>query len=548
MTSQSQIAAKQARILPSVSQFGLRDNLINIYTGTPRSLIAMQINGAENTLLQVAVNPLLKRMIALLDRECPEDGSLLINSLKQFIGDPQPLCPTCKHISANLANPFYRLGSRLMRVDRTFMQKQFLNGQYGEAWLRGFGLMMKGIEKYGVRIPFTPAGPFEIVWNVTYRCNLKCKHCYENAGQDLEELSTDEAKQTLDTLSRISGIGLPALSFSGGEPLARKDFFELVAYAKKHIGYISIASNGTLITQDNAKRIKDAGVDYVEVSIDGATSSIHDEFRGVPGAFERAIKGVKNSLEAGIDTCIATVLHRDNLNELDKLLELTKQLGVRFMHFNYIPTGRAKTHIELDLTPDQRYHVLERIGKEIMSLYLKKKEEEHKFGVSNIVVDRFFSTCPQYASVTKHLSEKVGQKFMVQAHYAAKKGVENVANFLGGCGAGRLYCCLEPDGNIKPCVFLQANQETVLGNILRDNFEEIWDTNPLVWKLRTREQLQDYIVNGKPVGCATCPDKYICGGCRARSYSYFDGSVDAPDIGCIHNKPLWQKISKTKKR
>jgi radical SAM protein with 4Fe4S-binding SPASM domain len=428
------------------------------------------------------------------------------------------------------------------------MRSQFLNNQYGEAWLRGFGLMMKGIKKYGVQIPFTPAGPFEIVWNLTYQCNLKCKHCYENAGgKQRHELSTDEAKQTLDILSKIAGIGLPALSFSGGEPLARKDFFELAAYAKKRIGYVSIASNGTIITKDNAKRIKDARVDYVEISLDGATPEVHDEFRGIPGAFERTMEGVKNCVEEGVDTCIAAVLHRDNLSELNKLIELSKQLGVRFMHFNYIPTGRAKAYVELDLTPDERLHVLETIGKEIIGLYLQAKEEELKYGKSSLKVDRFFSTCPQYASVTKQLSQKHGEKFMVEAHYAAKKGIESVANFLGGCGAGRLYCCLEPNGDIKPCVFFPTGKDTVLGNILKDSFEKIWDTHPLLWKLRIRENLKDYVVNGNRVGCGSCPDKYICGGCRARAYSYFNGDVNTPDIGCINNKPLWEKVVGNKK-
>ncbi|MGQ9545438.1 MAG: radical SAM protein [Candidatus Bathycorpusculaceae bacterium] len=428
------------------------------------------------------------------------------------------------------------------------MRKQFLNKQYGEAWLRGFGLMMKGIEKYGVRVPFTPAGPFEIVWNFTYQCNLRCKHCYENAGGTKRpELSTEEAKQVLDILSKIAGIGLPALSFSGGEPLARNDFFELAAYAKKRIGYVSIASNGTLITKDAAKRIRDAGIDYAEISIDGATPGVHDEFRGIPGAFEKAMEGVKNCVEEGVDTCIATTLHRDNLSELDKLIELSKQLGVRFMHFNYIPTGRAKAYVELDLTPDERLHVLETIGKEIIGLYLQAKEKELKHGKSNVKVDRFFSTCPQYASVTRELSKRFGEKFMVEAHYAAKKGVESVANFLGGCGAGRLYCCLEPNGDIKPCVFFPTNKDTVLGNILKDDFEEIWDKHPLLWKLRIRENLQDYVVDGTRVGCGSCPDKYICGGCRARAYGYFNGNVNTPDIGCIHNKPLWEKIAGNKR-
>ncbi len=508
----------------------------------------MHVDTLENALFSVAVNPLLRSVISRFDKECLTDGSLLLNSLKDFLGEPISLCPVCQRISSKIARPFYELGSRLLRVNKEFMYNQFLNEQYGEAWLRGFGLMMKGIEKYGVRVPFTPAGPFEIVWNFTYQCNLRCKHCYENAGgKQRHELSTDEAKQALDILSKITGIGLPALSFSGGEPLARRDFFELAAYAKKRIGYVSIASNGTLITKDNAKRIKDAGVDYVEISIDGATPGIHDEFRGVLGAFERTMEGVKNCIEEGVDTCIATVLHRDNLSELNKLIEFSKQLDARFMHFNYIPTGRAKAYVELDLTPDERLHVLEAIGKEIIGLYLQAKEEELKYGKSNVKVDRFFSTCPQYASVTKELSRKHGEKFMVEAHYAAKKGVESVANFLGGCGAGRLYCCLEPNGDIKPCVFFPTGKDMVLGNVLKDSFEEIWDAHPLLWKLRIRESLKDYVVNGKRVGCGSCPDKYICGGCRARAYSYFNGDVNAPDIGCIHNKPIWEKMVENKK-
>ncbi|MCD6445188.1 radical SAM protein [Candidatus Bathyarchaeota archaeon] len=502
----------------------------------------MQLDTLENTLFSAVVNPVLKYLIKRFDENCPQHGNLLLNSLKSFLGAPVDLCPRCEYISRNVAKPFYELGTRLLRLDKEFMKKQFLQDQYGEAWFKGFGLMMKGIEKYGVRIPFTPAGPFLIVWDFTYHCNLRCKHCYENAGRKLPELSTDEAKQVIDLFSKIAGIGLPALSFSGGEPLSRKDFFELAAYAKKKIPYISVASNGTLITKDNAKLLKDAGVDYVEISLDGASPQVHDEFRGIPGAFERTLNGIKNCVEEGIDTCIATVVHRDNITEVEKIIGLAKELGVRFMHFNYIPTGRAKEHIELDLTPDQRLHVLQAIGKEIIGLYLKAKEEEIKYGKSSVKVDRFFSTCPQYASVTKDLSRRVGEKFLVEAHYAAKKGVENVANFLGGCGAGRLYCAVEPNGDVKPCVFFPTNKDTVLGNILKDDFEEIWDNHPLLWKLRTRENLETYVVNGEEVGCGNCPDKYICGGCRARAYAYFNGNVNAPDIGCIYNKPLWEKI------
>ena len=507
----------------------------------------MQFETIENYLLSV-VNPLLKFLMNHFDEECPKDGNLLQNSLRQFLGEPIILCSRCSHIYRKSMKPFYKVGSHLLRVNEGFMKTQFRD-EYHEAWLKGFSLMMKGIKDYGIRIPFTPAGPFEIVWNLTYQCNLECKHCYENAGdRKRPEMSTAEAMQTLDVLSKIANVGLPALSFSGGEPLARKDFYELARYAKKRIPYVSIASNGTLITRDNAKRIKDAGVDYVEISVDGATPQTHDKFRGIPGSFERAIQGVKNCIEEGIDTCLATVIHKDNYSETEEIISLANKLNTRLMHFNYVPTGRAKEHVELDLTPEQRFNVLQAIGKQIITLYLQAKEEELKFGKTNIIVDRFFSTCPQYACVTKELSQQKGQKFIVEAHYGAKKGVENVANFLGGCGAGRLYCALEPNGDLKPCVFLPTNRDTIIGNVLRDDFGEVWTNTPLLWKLRTREHLETHIVNDRRVGCGDCPDKYICGGCRARAYAYFNGDINAPDIGCLRNKALWERPVRSRLR
>jgi len=503
----------------------------------------MNLDFMENFLFSRTVNPVLKKLIQSIDKFCPEDGSLLINSLKIFLGEEIELCNRCRRICDGLALPFYEIGSHLLHVDRGFMRRQFLQDRYSEAWLKGFALMMRGIGKYGVHLPFTPAGPFEIVWNFTYRCNLRCKHCYEDAGGKRPELSTDEAKQVIDVLSRVAHVGLPAISFSGGEPLMRDDFYEVASYAKGKIPYISIATNGTLISRDVAAKLREVGVDYVEVSVDGASAEKHDWFRGIPGAFDRTLEGIRNCIKEGIDTCIASVIQRDNMDELEKIIELADELGVRFMHFNYIPTGRAKVHLELDLTPKERLHVLETVGSRIVDLYLKAKEEELRSGKSNIKVDRYFSTCPQYAVVVKELSQRFGENFTVAAHYGAKKGVENVANFLGGCGAGRLYLAIEPNGDIKPCVFFPTNKETVLGNILKDDFEEIWDKHPLLWKLRSREELKTYVIDGREVGCGSCPDKYICGGCRARAYSYFDGDVTAPDIGCIKNEALWRRIT-----
>jgi radical SAM protein with 4Fe4S-binding SPASM domain len=155
-----------------------------------------------------------------------------------------------------------------------------------------------------------------------------------------------------------------------------------------------------------------------------------------------------------------------------------------------------------------------------------------------------FSICPQLASVVKGLSEDEGQKFVVSAHYAAKKGVEAVTNFLGECGAGRLYVALEPNGDIKPCVFFPTNRDAVFGNVLEDDLEYIWNNNEFLYKLRTREELECYEVDRQTIECGNCDNKYICGGCRARAYSYFSGNLNAPDIGCVNNEELWKSVTR----
>jgi radical SAM protein with 4Fe4S-binding SPASM domain len=504
----------------------------------------MQVESFENVVLSTTINPLLKSLISKFDVYCPEDGSLLLNSLKLFLGGNVRLCNHCESLNRKIAQPFYELGCRLLRANKTFMSGKFLDPVNGEVWLRGFALMMRGIEKYGIRIPFVPAAPFEIVWNYTYLCNLKCKHCYEDAGKRKSELTTEETFQVIDILSKIGGYGLPALSFSGGEPLARKDFFEVASYAKKRIPFLSLATNGTLLTKDNAKRLKDVGFNYVEISLDGATKKVHEEFRGIPGCFEKTIQGIRNSVEAGLDTCIATVFHKQNINEVEKILKLADELHTRFIHFNYIPTGRAKIHAELDLNPKERRAILEILGEKIVDLYMKTKAEEEKLGRAQAEFGTIFSTCPQFAPVVKEISQRKGENFTVSAHYGAVKGIENIANFLGGCGAGRLYIAIEPNGDIKPCVFFPTKKDTVIGNILKDDFDQLWSSHPLLWLLRSREKLKTYEFNGRTVGCGGCQNKYICGGCRARSYGYFNGDVCEPDIGCLNNQALWETVTK----
>jgi len=172
----------------------------------------MQIESFENALL-LAVNPVLKSIIEKFDVDCEQDGNLLENSLKDFFGENVKLCRHCENLNRKLANPLFEISTKLLRVDKKLI-KGFLDQDYCDAWLKGITLVIRGGKKYGIQIPFIPAGPAEVVWNFTYSCNLRCKHCYENAGFHRPELTTEQACMAIDKLSNIAGVGLPALFFA----------------------------------------------------------------------------------------------------------------------------------------------------------------------------------------------------------------------------------------------------------------------------------------------------------------------------------------------
>ncbi len=213
--------------------------------------------------------------------------------------------------------------------------------------------MTKSFAYLGIKKPISLYAPFLIVWDFTHKCNLNCKHCYSNSGAiNEEELTTKEALAVVD---QLADAGVTALAFSGGEPLSRKDFFEVANHAVKRGLYVSVATNGTLLTKENVQRLKQTGIHYVEISIDGATAKTHDTFRGVPGAFEKAVTGLRNCVEADLCACIATTATKSNLEEMPAIVSLAEEIGAeRFTYFNFIPTGRAKAHFDQDLSAEER--------------------------------------------------------------------------------------------------------------------------------------------------------------------------------------------------
>ena len=156
-------------------------------------------------------------------------------------------------------------------------------------------------------------------------------------------------------VDQLADAGVTALAFSGGEPLTRKDFFEVARHAADRGLYVSVATNGTLLTKENVQKLKQAKVNYLDISIDGASAKTHDEFRGVPGAFDKAVAGLKNCVEADLCVCIATTATKNNLEEMPAIIDLAEEVGAeRFTYFNFVPTGRGKAHYDQDLSPEER--------------------------------------------------------------------------------------------------------------------------------------------------------------------------------------------------
>lgn len=464
-------------------------------------------------------NPVSKAMLRLVCGRSKRGGNRLDIALRKYAGEDIE-CDVHDALAAMIVKFVLEHGANAFGYSDSSLKENMSN----PIIRRGMVNVLEGIARYGARRPFTSVAPFLVVWNYTRFCNLRCEHCYENAGPNVkeDELTTEEAKRIID---KFEDAGVVAIAFSGGEPLLRKDIFEVAGYAKSRGFYTTVATNGTTITQDLAKKMKDI-FGYVEISLDGFEKA-HDKFRGVPGSWRRTCEGIKNCVAEGIDTCVALTATRYNIHEIPKLFDFAeKELGVqRVIVFNYVPTGRGKDIVDQDLSPEDRQELLKYLYNRMMNNNCK------------LIC---YSTAPQYSTVSWEFAFGSEAPGIISTHFTNRETMEalqgrtkSLADFLGGCGAGRLYCGLEPNGDITPCVFMPIK----LGNLKKDRLRDIWHSSEVLWKLRNRDAFES---------CGECEYKYICGGCRARAYGYY-GNVQAPDPGCIHNVRYWQELERVKK-
>lgn len=333
-----------------------------------------------------------------------------------------------------------------------------------------------------------------VVWNMTNRCNLKCRHCYLDATEDAvaNELTTEEAKRFIENLADMK---IPVLLFSGGEPLVRADIFALAAYAKKRGLRPVLSTNGTLITPEVAEKIKEAGFQYVGVSIDGLAAR-HDDFRGEQGSFAQSLQGVKNAQAAGLKTGLRFTVNKLNYRDLPDVLELAAAEGIpRFCMYHLVYAGRGKDMADLDITPEE--------SRAVMDMLIEKTLDFQRRGVEMeiLTTDNHADGIYILRYLAKHQSERVAE-------------VKELLKMHGGCSAGQKMANVNHVGNVHACQFWAHRP---LGNIREQKFSDIWTglQDEFLCSLRNKAAH----LEGK---CAKCVYREYCGGCRIRAEAVYD--------------------------
>jgi len=344
-----------------------------------------------------------------------------------------------------------------------------------------------------------------VVWNCTKQCNLYCQHCYAAAETEPApgELSTAEGKQLLDDLA---DYGAPVVLFSGGEPLAREDLVELVGYASDAGIRPVLSTNGTLLTEDRAERLREAGLQYVGVSVDGRRER-NDEFRGQEGAFDRALEGIEASQNAGLKTGLRYTITKANAPDLEGIVDLLTDRGVdRFCFYHLDYGGRGADIQDVDLSREERREAVKRVCD------MTREYHERGHEIETLLVGNYADAGYLVEYAREHVGEEQAER------------IEGYLRRNGGDPTGERVADVDYQGNVHMTQFWQGYS---LGNVRDRPFGDIWEdeSNPLLHALRNRS---DHLT-GK---CAGCRYQDICrGGSRLRALSTGEGPF-APDPQC----------------
>jgi radical SAM protein with 4Fe4S-binding SPASM domain len=359
-----------------------------------------------------------------------------------------------------------------------------------------------------------------LFWESTIRCNLSCAHCRRIASDEAfgSDLTTAQAGHLIDQLAQLGRQQdmMPILVFSGGEPLCRGDLFELIHEARSKGVTCALATNGTLIDETVAAKIKASGVERVSVSLDGATAEVHNKLRKLEGSFEAAVKGVGHLRKCGVPFQINMTVTRCNAHQLDDIFALAKQLGAVAVHlFMLVPVGCGEEFAEGDMLSADEYEQL-----------LKHIAGIEQTGGLEVKV-----TCgPHYERVIREekkaaaASGKPGSPHAEPSSCPGREAGPQHGPMSKGCLAGLGVLFVGHSGDVFPCGYLPVH----CGNVLQTPLVEIWKNSADLAMMRDPQQLK-----GK---CGVCGYRAVCGGCRARAFAATGDYMEAEPM-CLYTPP-----------
>jgi radical SAM protein with 4Fe4S-binding SPASM domain len=376
--------------------------------------------------------------------------------------------------------------------------------------------------------------PRLIFWEVTKGCNLRCIHCRATATELSSPLDLPTAK-ALNVIEQVSQYAKPILVLSGGEPLFRADIFELARFATDRGLRVALATNGTLVTEEVARKIVDAGVRRVSISLDGANAATHEAFRGIPGAFEAALKGFRNLQELGMSLQINMTIARHNAQQLPEVLELAKSIGADALHtFLLVPVGCGVDIATEQMVPAEEYE-------QILNWFYDRSQEG-EIELKATCAPHYFRVMRQRRAAERRASSassprpdtgaiglteitmpgSTGIAVHPHAAKAAAKGhPDGLHATTKGCLAGTGVCFISHQGEVYPCGYLPV----LAGDLRHQPFAEIWENSAVFQQLRDPENLK-----GK---CGRCEFRNICMGCRARAFAATGDYLDEEPF-CIY--------------
>ncbi|AEH60583.1 Radical SAM domain protein [Methanosalsum zhilinae DSM 4017] len=350
-----------------------------------------------------------------------------------------------------------------------------------------------------------------VVWNVTKRCNLKCLHCYSKSGDSSSEdelnaeLNTEEGKQLIDDLA---DFGTPVILFSGGEPLVRKDLPELVSYARSKGMRAVISTNGTLIDKDMAKVLRDIGLSYVGISLDG-TLKTNDKFRAIPGAFDAAMEGLRNCQREGIKVGLRFTINKYNVQDIPAIFDLIEKENIpRICFYHLVYSGRGSELIDQDLSHEE--------SRRTVDMIMDRTEQLHTKGhpVEVLTVDNHCDGPYIYMRLQKEDPERAQE-------------VLELLKMNQGNSSGIGIGCVSWDGSIHPDQFWRHYS---FGNVRERKFSEIW--------MDTSDKLMAGLKNRKPLirenadRCARCRWLDVCNANFRVRAEAVHGNLWADDPAC----------------